>query len=93
MAKCSILARLRAKTRVRTILIHKLLFADDATLVSHTADRDSGATQQVLTCLQRIWPYDQYQKDQGHGHQDVDNPPNVTIDGTPLDVINSLSHT
>ena len=32
------LARLRAKARVKTILICELLFADDAALVSHTAE-------------------------------------------------------
>ena len=29
--------------------------------------RASGATQQVLTCLQKFLPYDQHQKDQCHG--------------------------
>ena len=60
------LVRLKAKTRVRTMLIHELLFADDAALVSHIAD-ELQELQQVLTCLQRIWPYDQHQKHQGHG--------------------------
>ena len=32
------LAKLRTKTKVRTILIYELLFADDAALVSHNTD-------------------------------------------------------
>ena len=53
--------------------------------------RSSGATQQVLTCLQRIWPYNQHKKTKVMSHN-VDNPPNVTIDGTPLDVMNTFTY-
>ena len=49
------LARLKAKTKVRIVLIKEMLFADDAALISHTEEGLPAADQQVRPCLQRIW--------------------------------------
>ena len=52
------LARLRAKTNVRHVVIWEMLFADDAALVTHTAATNG----QTLPRLQGIWTDYQHQE-------------------------------
>ena len=59
------LARLRAKTKVRNVLIREMLFADDAALIAHREE----ALQRVMSsfghsCLQRVWSHNKSQEDQ-----------------------------
>ncbi|XP_067888861.1 uncharacterized protein [Heterodontus francisci] len=60
------LARLRAKTKVRKVLIRELLFVDDAALTSHT-EECLQRLRQDCGCLQRIWPNHQPQENEHHG--------------------------
>ncbi|XP_067895355.1 uncharacterized protein [Heterodontus francisci] len=60
------LACLRAKTKVRKVLIRELRFADDAALTSHT-EVSAESHRQVCCCLQRIWPNHQPQENKHHG--------------------------
>ena len=85
------LARLRTKTRVRTILIHELLFADDAALVSHTADEFQELLNRFSHACKELCLIINIKKSKVMG-QDVDNPPNVMTDGTSLDIMNPFTY-
>ena len=85
------LARLRAKTKIREVLIKDLLFADDAAVTSHT--------EQDLKCL--IDRLSQACKDFGLTislkktnvmGQEVDTPPVITIDNYNLDVVHQFTY-
>ena len=67
------LARLRAKTRVKTILICELLFVDDAALVSYTAEELKELLNRFSHACKEFGPYDQHKKTKVMG-QDVDYP-------------------
>ena len=56
------LARLRAKTKVRHVVIREMLFADDAALVTHTMedlqqliDKLSHACKELASRKQKLW--------------------------------------
>ena len=85
------LARLRAKTRVKTILMCELLFVDDVALVSHTAEELQKLLNMFSHVCKEFGLTISIKKTKVMG-QDVDNCPNVTIDGTPLDVMNTFTY-
>lgn len=84
-------ARLRAKTKVRKILIRDMLFADDAAITSHSKQE-----------LQRLMDrFSQACKDFGLVislkktnvlAQGVQEPPVITIDDTALDVVQDFTY-
>ena len=85
------LAKLRAKARVNKFLICELLFADDAALVSHTV----GELQKLLNRFSyacKEFGLTISIKKTKVMDQEVDNPPNVMIDGTPLDAMNTFTY-
>ena len=67
------LARLRAKKRVKTILIHELLFADDAVLVSHTPEELQELLNRFLHAYKEFGLMISIQKTKVMD-EDVDNP-------------------
>ena len=80
------LARIRAKTKVREVLIRDMLFVDDAAVVAHTQEE----LQSLMDC------FSQACKDFGLtislkktnvlGH-DTETPPVITIDDYELDAV------
>ena len=79
--------RLRAKTKVRRVLIWEMLFADDAALATHTEqlmDRISYACKEYGLTI-RI-------KKTNVMGQDVVMPPPVNIDNVTLDVVDSFTY-
>ena len=86
------LARLRAKTWVKTFLIHEqLLFADDAALVSQTAEELWKLLNRFLHTCKEFGLTISIKKTNVMD-QDVDNPPNVMIGGTPLHAMNTFTY-
>ena len=85
------LARLRAKTQVKIILIHELLFANDAALVSHTAEELQELLSRFSHACKEFGLTFSIKVTRAMG-QDVNNLPNVTIDGTPLNVKNTFTY-
>ena len=77
--------------RVKTILICELLFADDAALVSHTAQELQELLNRFSHACKEFGLMISIKKTKVMG-QDVDNHPNVMIDGTPLDVMNTFTY-
>ena len=80
------LARLRAKKKVRNVLIRDMLFADDAVVATHTQEE----LQSLMDC------FSQACKDFGLTislkktnvlGQDIEAPPVITIDDYELDVV------
>ena len=80
------LARLRAKTKVRKVLIRDILFADDAAVATHTQEE----LQSLMDC------FSQSCKDFGLTislkktndlGQDTEAPPVITIDDYELDAV------
>ena len=80
------LARLRAKTKVRKVLIRDMLFADDAAVATHTQEE----LQSLMDCFSRAC------KDFGLTislkktivlGQDTEAPPVITIDNYELDAV------
>lgn len=85
------LARLRSRTKVRTVLIREMLFADDAALVSHTedalqrlADRFADACKQFGLTISL--------KKTNISVQDVTTPPTITIDGTTIEAVENFTY-
>ena len=85
------LARLRAKTQVRKVLIRDMLFAGDAAVVNHTQEE----LQSLVDC------FSQACKDFGLTTslkktnvlgQDTDAPPVITIDDYELDVVSQFTY-
>lgn len=85
------IARLRAKTKVRKIIIRDMVFADDAAVTSHT--------EQDLQCL--MDRFSQACKDFGLTislkktnvlGQDVVTPPVITIDNYELEVVHQFTY-
>ena len=85
------LARLRAKTKVRKVLIRDMLFADDAAVATHTQEE----LQSLMDC------FSQACKDFGLTIsltktnvlvQDIEAPPVITIDDYELDAVNQFTY-
>jgi len=85
------IARLRAKTKVREVLIRELLFADDAALTSHNeaglqdhVSRPSHACKEFGLTISI--------KKTNILAQDTDSTPVITIDSTTLEFVDSFSY-
>jgi hypothetical protein len=85
------LARLKAKTKVREVLIRDMLFADDAAVASHTQQE----LQSLMNC------FSQACKDFGLTislkktnvlGQDTETPPLITIDEYELDAVQQFTY-
>ena len=85
------LARLRAKTKVRKVLIRDMLFPDDAAVVTHTQEE----LQSLMDCFSHAC------KDFGLTislkktnvmGQDTEAPPFITIDDYELDAVSQFTY-
>ena len=85
------LARLRAKTKVRSVLIREMLFADDAALTSHTED----ALQRLISCVasacKEFGLTISLKKTNVMG-QDVSSIPNISIGDYTLEVVENFTY-
>ena len=85
------IARLRAKTKVAKVLIRELLFADDAALTSHS----EGGLQQLVTCFSHAckeFGLTISLKKTNVMAQGAETPPNIVIDGCPLEVVENFTY-
>ena len=85
------LARLRAKTKVRPVLIREMLFADDAALSSHTKEALQQLMDRFSHACKEFGLTISIKKTNVMG-QDVPSPPAVTIDNVVLDVTNHFTY-
>jgi len=85
------LARLRAKTKVRTVLIREMLFADDAALSSHTEEDLQRLLDRFSYACTEFGLTISIEKSNVMG-QDVPSPPAIRIDNAELDVIDHFTY-
>ena len=85
------LACLRSKTKLRTVLIREMLFADDAALVAHSeqglqrlSDRFSDACKHFGLTISL--------KKTNVSAQNVPTPPTITIDGVTIEVVHNFAY-
>ena len=85
------IARLRAKTKITKVLIRECLLADDAALTSHS----EGGLQQLVTCFSHAckeFGLTISLKKTNVMAQGAETPPNIVIDGYPLEVVESFTY-
>ena len=84
------LARLRAKTKTRKVLIRELLFADDAALTAHTEE----ALQHLITCFAEACTFGLTisLKKTNIMSQDVSSTPQITIGDHTLEVVDNFTY-
>ncbi|RXN35706.1 RNA-directed DNA polymerase from mobile element jockey-like protein [Labeo rohita] len=85
------LARLRAKTKVRKVLIREMLFADDTALAAHT----EGALQRLITCFADActeFGIAISLKKTNILAQDVSTTPAITIGDHTLEVVENFTY-
>ena len=85
------LARLRAKTKVRSVLLREMLFADDAALVTHSeaalqrlSNRFADACKQFGLTISL--------KKTNVCTQDVNTPAHITIDGVTMESVDTFTY-
>ena len=85
------LARLRAKTKVRKVLIRDMLFTDDAAVVTHTQEE----LQSLMDCFSQACKYFgltiSLKKTNVLG-QDTEAPPVITIDDYERDAVSQFTY-
>jgi len=85
------LARLRAKTKVRKVLLREMLFADDAALTAHTEE----ALQRLINCFARAckeFALTISIKKTNVMGQDVSSIPSISIDDHTLEVVDEFTY-
>ena len=85
------LARLKAKTKVRTVLIRELLFADDAALVTHKEEELQQLINQLSHACNEFGLSISINKTQVMG-QGVLSPPSITIGNQVLGVADHFTY-
>ena len=85
------LARLRAKTKVRTVLIREMLFADDAALSSHTEEDLQRLMDRFSHACREFGLTISIKKTNVMG-QDVPSPPAIRIDNEELEVSDHFTY-
>ena len=85
------LARLRAKTKVRTVLIREMLFADDAALSSHTEEDLQRLMDRFSHACREFGLTISIKKTNVMG-QDVPSPPAIRIDNEELEVTDHFTY-
>ena len=85
------LARLRAKTKVRTVLIREMLFADDAALSSHTEEDLQRLMDRFSHACREFGLTISIKKTNVMG-QDVPSPPAIRFDNEELEVSDHFTY-
>lgn len=85
------LARLRAKTKVRRVLIRELLFADDACLVAHTEAALQRLIDRFAAACAEFGLTISLKKTQVMG-QDVSSAPSISIGDHTLEVVDNFTY-
>ena len=85
------LARLRAKTKVRRVLIRELLFADDAALISHTEEGLQALVNQFSHACTQFGLTISIKKTNVMG-QNVAAPPSIRINNNVLEVTDHFTY-
>ncbi len=78
------LARLRARTRVKCVLVHELLYPDDAAFMAHTEQEIQEMCNSFATACTEFGLTISLSKTESVRHS---CPPHVTINGTVLSVV------
>ena len=85
------LAQLRTKSKVRTVLIRELLFADDAALTTHKEEELQQLISQFSHTCKEFGLTISIRKTEVMG-QDVPSPHSITIDNQVLDVADHFTY-
>ena len=85
------LARLRAKTKVRTVLIREMLFADDAALVAKTEEALQRLADNLASACKEFGLTISVKKTEVTA-QDARSPPTITIDGVQLKTVDHFTY-
>ncbi|KAI8515730.1 hypothetical protein Bbelb_065430 [Branchiostoma belcheri] len=85
------LSRLKAKTKVREVLIRDLLFADDAALAAHTENKLQILLDK-LSCACQDFSLTISLKKTKVMCQGVDHPPSITINNYELEVVPKFTY-
>ena len=83
------LARLKAKTLVRKVLVRELLFADDAALVSHTEEGLQCMLSKFADACKEFGLTISIRKTQVMG-LNTSSPPTLHLEGQPLEAVNDF---
>ena len=90
-AKLFNLSRLKAKTKVRTVLLREMLFADDAALTSHTEEGHQQLINQFAHACKEFGLIITIKKTNVMG-QDVPAPPSISIGDEVLEVTDHFTY-
>ena len=85
------LSRLKAKTKIRTVLIREMLFADDAALTSHTEEGLQRLISQFAHACKEFGLTISIKKTNVMG-QDTPAPPSISIDDEVLEVTDHFTY-
>ena len=85
------IARLRAKSKVKLILIRELLFADDAAIVSHSVAHLQRLVDRFAYACKEFGLTISLKKTKVMA-QNSDTPPVITIGGQPLEVVPTFTY-
>ena len=85
------LARLRAKTKVRHVVIREMLFADDDALVTHTMEDLQQLIDKLSHACQEFGLTISIKKTKVMG-QGIVSPPSINIDNVTLDAVDSFTY-
>ena len=91
MARCSTWHGLRAKSKVRTVLIRELLFADDAALTTHKEEDFQQLISQFSHTCKKFGLTIRIRKTEVMG-EDVPSPPFITIDNQELEIADYFTY-
>lgn len=85
------LARLKAKTKVRLLVIRDMLFADDAAVVAHSQEHLQTLMNRFTQACQDFSLTISLSKTKTMG-QGTENPPSITINNYTLEAVNTSTY-
>ena len=85
------LSRLKAKTKIRQVLVREMLFADDAAVISHTEEGLQTLINQFTSACKEFGLTISIKKTEVMG-QNVTEPPTIQIDSKALEVSDHFTY-